>query len=180
MARRDTPKEGIDFEWVKGPGGSKTRSFFSTAEKAKRKESGGSPVKSGSGETKAKRRPSKRGPETQTNPRPKSRPSTAASPAPASSGGGRSNAGPGGPSTAQERAEATVSKTKTRPLGMSRETMSQRRAYDRLNEEAPTTLLQSPSRAEGYGDKRRKARHGYNKGGVVKANCGASIPSKRG
>lgn len=180
MARNDGPKEGVDFEWVKGPGGAKTRSFFTMAEKNRRKAEGGGPTKkSGSGSTKKTERTK---PQRSTGGggkvRPKSRPSTPAKASPTTSGGGRSNAGPGGPSTARERAEATVSKSKRRPIGIGRETVRQRRAYDRLNEEAPQTLLRSPSNAESYGEKRRKARHGYSKGGMVKANCGASRPPK--
>ena len=93
--------------------------------------------------------------------------------------------GAGGPRSPQERADAEATRTGERPLGVSREKMRQRRAYDRMKEEGVTMGSDEGKKEEDRGPtKRRQAptRHprSFNKGGMVKANCGASMPPKRG
>ena len=199
MARNNSPKEGIDFEWVKGPGGSRMRKFFSRSEKEKREKAGGGPAKK-SGSESTKRTTTKRKASSSDNssstPRPKSRPIT---PRPKARPGsddkplrpksrpmrGRSR-GAGGPRSDSERAEAEVSRTGERPFGPSRENMSKRRAYDRLEDEGVTMGSYKDKKEKGDEDrgptKRRRAptRHprSFNKGGLV-SNCGASMKPKR-
>lgn len=192
MAKNDSPKAGVDFEWVKGPGGSRMRRFFKTAEKTKRKESGNTSAVS-SGSSSKKKAPSRSktpSGSSGSTPRPKARP-TKSSDSPRSKyradtyespRRGRSQ-GPGGPSTDKERAEAEAAKTGERPLGVSSESRRKRRAYDRMKEEGITMGSASDKKEDRGPTKRRPAptRHprSFNKGGSVKANCGASIPPKR-
>jgi hypothetical protein len=190
-------EEGIDFEWRDSGHGYRTRHFFTSAEKQARTEVSApekpkaSPRKTQQSSRK-RRKPRKEEPAT-----PLQRPPRVTSSEFTDEDAklvrqvtealdslerqpGRSR-GAGGPSNFRERAEAQVAKTRKRPWGAAKETVRQRRAYDRLKEEG--TLgpeRQRVSRTPGRRTAPTRHPRSFNKGGLVKANCGASMKAKRG
>ena len=180
MPRKPEFQEGIDYEWRDSGRGYKTRHFFTSAEKNAR-AAGPRP--------KSAPKPTGRKPSRKSGPKAtplKAPAEVTTTPLGANTGlaedikrllDGMDQRGSQkrGPSTFQERAEATVSKTRRRPLGVSQEAVRERRAYDRLKEEG--TL--GPARVRTPGSRGRAQRRSqYNKGGLVRANCGASMKAK--
>lgn len=192
MPRAGRYKEGIDFEWRDSGHGYRTRHFFTSAEKQARK--GVASPKKPSPKKGRKPSPRKQRRATEEPATPLQSPPRIAESSIAAGDAelirevreaiarteGR---GAGGPTTDRERYEAKVAKTRRRPFGMSKDASLSRWAYDRLEEEG-TLGPEGPRVPKVSSRKRRKAptRHprSFNKGGLVKANCGASVKAKRG
>lgn len=191
MPRETGHKEGKDFKWVTNPAGHKTRHFFTAKEKAAMKAP----------KTKDKAPASKAKPKSKPAPKadskgPKSRPNNSPAVRKAKTAEAREKQRDrmmsfdpvetkGSQANRRERNKRVPGRAILQAIGnvMSGkgETNPGKIASQKGSERSAKDLLRSPSKASG-----RKSRpggsksRGYSKGGVVKANCGASVKPKRG